>query len=286
MTADTTEGRRALPSWRVSHVNGHLLLSVLVLGALSLLALFPGWLATADPADCSLSRSLGGPAPDALFGFDEQGCDYFAQTLYGTRTSFTLALVVILGTTLIALVIGSVAGFVGGRVDVLLSRLTDVWSGIPLLLGGIIVLTGTDSRGLLQVAAVLIVFGWPPMVRVLRASVREIRERDYVTAARALGARPARILLRHVLPNALRPLIIFASAYAGVIIAAEATLTFAGAGLARPTQSWGLQLFVAQDRIGTHPHLLIFPGAFVVLTVTGFVLLGEGLRRQTSLTGR
>ena len=244
---------------------------------LVLMALLPSAFASADPRDCRLARSLQPPSRSHPFGFDLQGCDYLAQTVHGTRTSLGLAVLVILGTTLIALVVGSLAGYVGGRTDAVLSRVTDVWSGIPLLLGGVVVLSGTDRRGVLQVAVVLVLFGWPPMVRVLRASVREVSALDHVVAARALGARPTRLLLRHVLPNAARPLVVFASAYAGVVVAAEATLTFAGVGLGRPTESWGIQLQLAQERIGQAPHLLV-PGAFVVLTVASFVLLGEALR--------
>lgn len=257
-----------------------------VLGLLALLAAFPRLVTSADPARCLLADSLGRPSRAHPFGFDVQGCDYLALTVYGTRTSLTLALLVIAGTTLVALVVGSVAGFVGGRTDVLLSRLTDVWSGVPLILGGVIVLSGTAERGIPQLALVLVVFGWPPMVRVLRASVLEVKEQEYVVAARALGARPLRLLRRHVLPNAVRPLIVFASAYAGVVIAAEATLTFAGAGLERPGASWGLQLALAQSRVAEAPHLLVFPGVFVVLAVAGCVLLGEGLRAATSTGGR
>lgn len=263
------------------HGNAQLVMSGSVLLLLTLMALVPAAFAFADPDDCQLSRSLDKPGAGHVFGYDIQGCDYLAQTVYGTRTSLGLAVLVIVGTTLIALVIGSLAGFVGGRTDALLSRVTDVWSGIPLILGGVIVLSGTDGRGLRQVALVLVLFGWPPMVRVLRASVVEIRARDYVTAARALGARPSRVLRKHVLPNALRPLLVFASAYAGVIVAAEATLTFAGVGLARPTYSWGIQLFLAQDRIAQAPHLLI-PALFVVAAVIAFVMLGEALRKRTS----
>lgn len=138
-------------------------------------------------------------------------------------------------------------------------------------------LSSIESRGPLQLAVVLVLFGWPPMVRVLRASVAQERGRDYVTAARAMGAGPLRLLLRHVLPNSLRPLLVLASAYAGVVIAAEATLTFAGVGLSRPTQSWGIQLFEAQSRLAQAPHLLV-PGLFVVAAVAGFVLLGEAMR--------
>jgi oligopeptide transport system permease protein len=259
---------------------GQLIAAGLLLGGLTLMALVPSLFTDADPRQCSLSRSLQRPSAEHLFGFDLQGCDYLAKTVYGTRTSLGITVLVVLGTTLIALVVGSLAGFVGGRLDTVLTRLTDVWSGIPLLLGGLLVLSGTDERGPLQVALVLVVFGWPAMVRVLRASVLETRQRDFVTAARALGARSGRVLFRHVLPHSLRPLIVSASAYAGFIVAAEATLTFAGAGLGRPTESWGIQLFEAQARVAVAPHLLVFPALFLVTAVVGFVLLGEALRRS------
>ena len=261
---------------------GRLITAGLLLGLLGAMALFPSLFTDADPRSCNLSRSLVRPSAENLFGFDLQGCDYLAKTVYGTRTSLGITVLVVLGTTLIALVIGALAGFVGGRTDTVLTRITDVWSGIPLLLGGLLVLSGTDERGPLQVALVLTVFGWPAMVRVLRASVLETRERDFVTAARALGARPTRVLLRHVLPHSMRPLIISASAFAGFVVAAEATLTFAGVGLGRPTESWGIQLFEAQARVAVAPHLLVFPAAFLVAAVVGFVLLGEALRRSPS----
>jgi oligopeptide transport system permease protein len=259
---------------------GRLITAVLLLGVLTVMALVPSLFTDADPRDCDLGRSLLSPSGEHPFGVDLQGCDSLAKTVYGTRTSLGITVLVVLGTTLIALVLGALAGFVGGRVDTVLSRLTDVWSGIPLVLGGVLVLSGTDERGPLQVSLVLIAFGWPAMVRVLRASILETRQRDFVTAARALGARPGRILLRHVLPHSMRPLIVSASAFAGFIVAAEATLTFAGVGLRRPTESWGIQLFEAQARVAVAPHLLIFPALFLVASVVGFVLLGEALRRS------
>ncbi len=264
---------------------GRLVAASLLLGVLVVMALAPALFTDADPRDCDLSRSLLPPTADHPFGFDLQGCDYLAKTVYGARTSLGITVLVVLGTTLIALVVGALAGFVGGRTDSVLTRLTDVWSGIPLLLGGVLVLSGTDDRGPLQVSLVLIVFGWPAMVRVLRASVLETRQRDFVTAARALGARSSRVLLRHVLPHSVRPLIVSASAYAGFIVAAEATLTFAGVGLRRPTESWGIQLFEAQARVAAAPHLLVFPALFLVSAVIAFVLLGEALRRSPADRG-
>jgi len=262
--------------------NGQLLLATALLATLAATALFPSVFSSADPTDCNLSRSLDGPSRSHPFGYDLQGCDYLSVTVHGGRTSLGLAALVLIGTTLIAVVLGSVAGYAGGRTDVLLSRVTDVWSGIPLILGGVVVLSSSESRGLLQVALVLTLFGWPAMFRVLRASVLEVRQRDYVTAASALGARPLRVLVRHVLPNSIRPLLVFTSAYAGVVIAAEATLTFAGVGLGRPAYSWGIQLYEAQDRLRAAPHLLVGPGVFLVTAVISCVLLGEALRRRTS----
>jgi ABC-type dipeptide/oligopeptide/nickel transport system permease subunit len=259
---------------------GRLITASLLLGVLGLMALVPSLFTDTDPRSCDLSSSLLPPSGNHPFGFDLQGCDYLAKTVYGARTSLGITVLVVLGTVLVALVLGALAGFVGGRTDTVLTRLTDVWSGIPLVLGGVLVLSGTDQRGPLQVSLVLIAFGWPAMVRVLRASVLETRQRDFVTAARALGAHPGRVLLRHVLPHSLRPLIVSASAYAGFIVAAEATLTFAGVGLRRPTESWGIQLFEAQARVAVAPHLLIFPALFLVAAVVGFVLLGEALRRS------
>lgn len=260
-----------------AHRSAQARLAALLLGTLALLAVAP-WLVTRrDPASCRLTDSLQGPSREHPFGVDLQGCDQLAQTLHGARTSLGVAVLVILGTVAVALVLGSLAGFVGGRTDAVVSRATDVWAGIPLVLGGVLLLSGTERRGPLELTLVLVLFSWPPMVRVLRAGVIAQRDRDHVLAARALGAGPLRLLLRHVLPGSVRPLLVLASAYAGVVVAAEATLTFAGVGLARPVQSWGIQLFEAQSRLAQAPHLLI-PGAFVVAAVTGFVLLGEALR--------
>ena len=260
--------------------NLQLITAGVLLTVLSAMAAFPGAFTDADPRECSLSRSLVPPSWENPFGFDIFGCDYTAQTIYGTRASLLLAVVVVVGSGLIALVLGTVAGYAGGWIDAVISRITDVWMGIPLILGGIVLLSGTDQRGQVQVTAVLLAFSWPPMVRVMRVSTQQVKELDYVTAARALGVGPLRLLRRHIVPNAVRPLVVFGSAYAGVLISAEAILTFAGVGLQRPTQSWGILLYQAQARLIQAPHLLIFPSVFLVAAVLGFVLLGEGLRRR------
>ncbi len=268
---------RAVPTTPVRHRSAQGAAAAALLGTVGLLAVAP-WLVTrTDPQECLLARSLDAPSWAAPFGYDVQGCDLLAQTLYGARTSLGVTVAATLLTMLLAVLLGGVAGYAGGRVDTVVSRVTDVWAGIPLVLGGVVLLSGVEERGPVQLVLVLVLFGWPPMVRVLRASVAREAVADHVLAARALGAGHLRLLRRHVLPGSLRPLLVFASAYGGVVVAAEATLTFSGVGLGRPTQSWGLQLYEAQDWLARAPHLLA-PGVFVVGAVAGFVLLGEALR--------
>lgn len=250
----------------------------LVLLLFTAVALFPRLVTRQDPERCDLGRSLEGPSAAHPLGFSVFGCDYLAESVYASRTSLVIAVITVTGTVLIALVLGSVAGFYGGWADVLISRATDVWTAVPLLLGAIVVLSALRVRGVLTVSLVLVVFGWPAMVRLQRASVQEAAAHEYVTAARALGARPRRVLVRHVLPNAVRPLLSYASAYAGLVIGIEATLTYVGVGLQQPVLSWGQLLLQAQNRLSQAPHLIL-PAVLLVVVVSSLVLLGQGLRR-------
>lgn len=272
---------RVGPPARRRRVRWAVLGPALVLGLFVLAALFPSAFSLGnDPLVCDLSRSVDPPSAQHPFGFSLFGCDYLAETVHATRTSLAIAGLTVLGTTLIGLVLGSVAGFYGGWLDVVITRATDVWTAVPLLLGGIVVLSALQVRGVLSVSLVLLLFGWPAMVRLQRSSVMAAAAQEYVTAARALGATPRRVLLKHVLPNALRPLLAYASAYAGLVIGVEATLTFVGVGLQQPALSWGLLLLQAQNRLGQAPHLIL-PAVLLVLVVSSLVLLGQGLRAAT-----
>jgi len=241
------------------------------------MAVAPGLFTDGDPDACQLSRSLEGPSREHPFGFSVFGCDYLTDTVYAARTSVTITVLTVLGTVVVAVVLGSLAGFFGGWVDVLVSRATDVWAAMPLLLGGIVVLSALGTRSVLSVTVVLVLFGWPAMVRLQRASVLQVGARDHVMAARALGASPLRVLLRHVLPGALRPLVAYASAYAGLVIGIEATLTYVGVGLQQPTLSWGLLLLQAQNRLAQAPHLLL-PAGLLLVSVGSLVVLGQALQ--------
>jgi ABC-type dipeptide/oligopeptide/nickel transport system permease subunit len=196
----------------------------------------------------------------------------------GCRSPSGGAHLIVYGALLVAVVLGSIAGWYGGVADTIIARVTDIWFGLPYILAAIVILSVIGTRGLLQVSLVLLVVGWPTMLRLMRSSVLSVKGADYVQAARALGASDLRVLRRHVLPNAIAPVIVYATIYVGIVIAAEATLSFLGVGLELPAISWGLMISVAQTRVLNAPHLLLFPGLFLSATVFSFILLGDALR--------
>jgi oligopeptide transport system permease protein len=245
---------------------------------LVIMALFPILFTRIDPRACSLDDSLLSPSREHWFGTDIQGCDYYARTIYGARVSITIGLVVTFLSTLIALIGGSAAGYYGGSIDSVIARLTDIMFVIPFILGGIVILSLFPSRGVAQVSLVLIILGWATMLRLVRSSVIAAKSADYVDAARAMGGSNFRIITKHVLPNSLAPVIVYATITIGAVISAEAALSFLGVGLQLPAISWGLMISGAQARILTSPHLLLFPGAFLSVTVFSFILMGDALR--------
>ena len=182
------------------------------------------------------------------------------------------------GILVVGVLIGALAGYFGGITDSILARFTDVFFGIPLLLGALILLTVTAQRTIFTVSLALVAFGWMTAMRLVRSSVIAIKHSEYVQAAQALGASTYRILVRHILPNALAPVIIYATISIGVFIAAEATLTFLGIGLQAPEISWGLQINLGQNVFLTSPYLVLFPAGFLSVTVLAFIMLGDALR--------
>lgn len=266
-------------AWRYLRTNPLFLIGLAIMVVMVSMALVPKLFARGvDPTDCDLSLSRQRPSAAHWFGMDLQGCDYYANVVYGARTSVAIGVLTVIGVLLIGVLIGAVAGYFGGWADAVLARLTDVFFGIPLFLGALILLTVSPRRSVWTVSLALIVFGWMTAMRLVRSSVVAIRGSDYVLAAQALGASSGRILLRHILPNALAPVLIYATIAVGTFISAESALTYLGIGLQAPEISWGLQINVAQSLIGSSPHLLFFPALFLSLTVLGFILLGDALR--------
>lgn len=253
--------------------------SVLIL-FLIFVAAFPGLFTNVDPRFCELKNARAGSSSGHLFGFDRQGCDVFARTLYGARPSMLVGVLVTLGAVVVGGFIGAMAGFYGGLVDSVLSRVTDIFFAIPLLLGAIVFLQAFPERNVWTVVLVLVVLGWTQIARIMRGAVIGVKEADFVLAARALGANNRRLLVRHILPNALAPVIVVATISLGIFIVAEASLSFLGIGLPPSTVSWGNDISSAQPALRTAPHILLWPAGALSITVLSFILLGEAVRES------
>ncbi|MET0304042.1 MAG: ABC transporter permease [Microbacteriaceae bacterium] len=257
-------------------------LPALVLTLLALIALWPelfaGLFGNGDPRACDLSDSGLPPSAGHPFGLDLQGCDAYANVIFGARSSLSVGVLATILGSIIAITFGTLAGLYGGVIDWIITRLTDIFLGFPFLLGAVVVLTSVGERTVLTVSLVLAMFGWPLMARVMRGAVRSVSRRDYVLAARTMGVGELRIILRYVLPNAIQPVIVLATLAVGSIIVAESSLTYLGIGLERPAISWGLQLAAASGQFAQAPHLLVFPSIFLVITVLSIITLGDTLR--------
>ncbi|MFI0792360.1 ABC transporter permease [Micromonospora rubida] len=251
-----------------------------------LMAAFPSLFTNGDAVNGALSHSQVKPSADAWFGYDVQGRDVYARVIYGARASIIVALVSTIGTLLIGGTIGMLAGYLGGWVDALLSRFGDIFFGLPFVLGAIVILTTFNGAGSSNnewyimglVIMSLVVLSWPVVMRLMRSSVLATKEADYIMAARALGAGTGRIIIKHLLPNCLAPLLVYGTILVGSFIGAEATLSFLGIGLKSPVVSWGIMISEAQNYIRVSPFLLFFPSAFLVTAVLSFVMLGEAVR--------
>jgi oligopeptide transport system permease protein len=267
--------------------------AIVIVGTMTLMAvapdLFVRWSpATHNPRECSLRDRETGEFQDLLrpsrehwFGTDIQGCDYYARVIHGARVSIIVGLGATALLLVLGLLLGGIAGFLGGWMDNLISRFVDVLFAFPFLIAAILVLNAITAQGgrtAWHVVLVIGIFGWATLSRIFRASVIQAKSQEYVEAARAIGASNSRILVRHVLPNAIAPAIVYATIGIGAIIAAEATLSYLGVGLQLPAISWGLMINAGETRLLSHPHLLFFPGVFLVLLVLGFLILGDVVR--------
>jgi oligopeptide transport system permease protein len=231
-----------------------------------------------DPSNCNLSDSALWPSSEHWFGTDILGCDYYTRVVYGARTSIEVGLVVGILTVAIALALGSSSGYYGGKTDMIISRFADIWFSVPTTLGAILILTLFGGGGALVIGLVLVFFGWPDMTRLVRSTVIGGKHRGYVRAAKTMGSPGRTILRRHVLPNGIAPVLVFAAYTVGGAVGGEAGLTFLGVGLRLPSISWGLQIAIAQTRFTSDPYLLFFPSLFLSFLIGAFVLLGESLR--------
>lgn len=248
-----------------------------MLSILALAALLAPWLSPVDPAAIDLQNRLLGPGTGHLLGQDALGRDILSRIIHGARVSLFVGVVTVSVSVVLGCLIGAVAGYRGGWLDEALMRIVDVFLAFPGILLAI-ALTAVLGPSLNNVILALCIMGWVGYARIVRGQVLLARELTFVEAARATGCSGPRILLRHILPNVMAPVLVEATfGMAGAIIA-EAGLSFLGLGTQPPTPSWGAMLAEGADYILFAPHLTIFPGAAILLTVLGINLLGDALR--------
>ncbi|MFD5427743.1 ABC transporter permease [Streptomyces sp. NPDC127084] len=265
-------------AWSDLRRNPVFVISGLVILFLVVISLWPALIAPGNPLDCDLAKAQQGSQPGHPFGFDGQGCDVYTRVVYGARTSVAVGVCATLGVALLGSVLGGLAGYFGGIADSLLSRLTDVFFAIPVVLGGLVLLSVVTSDTIWPVIGFMVLLGWPQITRIARGSVITVKQNDYVQAARALGASPARLLLRHIAPNAVAPVIVVATIALGTYVALEATLSYLGVGLRPPTVSWGIEISAASPYIRNAPHMLLWPAGALAITVLAFIMLGDAVR--------
>jgi oligopeptide transport system permease protein len=278
---DETEAPASLwqDAWRDLRHRVLFWVSAAIILLVVLVAIFPGLFTSVDPRYCDLKRSLGAPEGGHPFGFDFQGCDIYARTVYGARASVAVGVLTTLVVTLLGTAMGALAGFYGGFFDALLSRVTDIFFAIPLVLAAVTVMSiFRSSRNILTVVMVLGVFGWPQIARIARGAVMSVKNADFVTAAKSLGASRFATLMRHLIPNSLAPIIVTATVSLGTFIVAEATLSFLGIGLPPSVVSWGADISSAQRQLRVQPEVLFYPAGALALTVLGFIMMGDAVR--------
>ncbi|MET9483855.1 ABC transporter permease [Streptomyces sp. NPDC006638] len=271
-------------AWQDLRRNPYFVVSSVLILLLLVVTAFPGLFTSADPGVGDLKNHfLQKPELGHLFspewlGYDGQGRSVYARLIYGARASVIVGISVTLLVTVLGGVVGMIAGYFGGIVDSVLSRLTDIFFGVPFLLGAMVVMNSFTERKVWVVVLALAFLGWTQIARVMRGSVITIKQADYVQAAKALGAGTTRILFKHILPNALAPVIVVATISLGGYISAEATLSYLGLGLSSPTVSWGIDISDGANQIRVAQHILIYPSIMLSITVLAFIMLGDAVR--------
>jgi peptide/nickel transport system permease protein len=262
--------------WRRFRRNKLAMVGLVVLVVLVLAAIFAPLIAPYGISERG-SDFRQGPSAKHWFGTDAVGRDEFSRVVFGARVSLKVGVLATLMSLIIGVLLGSLAGFFTGVADTVIMRITDIFLAIPYIILAIAIATAI-GRGENSVILVLGLTGWLAICRIVRASFLSLRHLEYVEAARALGLSRRRIMFRHVLPNALQPIIVYGTISVGTVILAEAALSFLGVGAVDPTPAWGLMVNDGRRFIVNAPHLLLVPGGAIFITVLAFVFVGDGLR--------
>jgi peptide/nickel transport system permease protein len=266
-----------LDAWRRLRQNKLAIVGMGLIGLFLLVAIFAEPLAPYDPFKQVLVERKAAPSAAHWLGMDEVGRDVLSRIIYGSRVSLQVGVVSMLGAIIAGTIIGSLAGYLGGWLDQLIMRFMDIMLAFPSLLLALTIVT-ILGPGLMNMLYAIAIISIPIYARLVRASVLSVKEEDYVLAARAIGNTPTRILFSGILPNCLTPIIVQGTLGIGTAILDAAALGFLGLGAQPPIPEWGTMLGRAQQVFFSAPHIGIFPGIAILLTVLGFNLLGDGMR--------
>ncbi len=263
---------------RSARSNPLAVIGVVLVVVFVLFALLAPWIAPYDPASISLAARLSPPTATHWCGTDELGRDICSRLIYGSRISMLVGSCVVVGSLGVGLIVGSIAGFYGGGVDRFVNVVVmNAFLSFPGILLAI-AFVAFRGPGIFNLILALSLGGWVGYARLVRAQVLAVREREFVEAARALGASDLRVIVRHILPNIIQPVIVQAAIGMAGAILAEATMSFLGLGVAPPTASWGTMLNDGRAHLFDSPHLVLFPAAAVMLAVLAFNFIGDALR--------
>lgn len=280
MSTQLAATRGASPTaevWRRFRRNRLGLVGLVIVMVLVLVALMAPLLAPEDPASQSLIFSREPPSREHLLGTDEFGRDILSRLIYGTRITLVVSVSSVLVGVLIGGVLGTIAGYLGGVVDGIIMRIMDLLLAFPYLLLAIIIVSALGP-GLTNTIIAIGIWMIPAFSRIARSAVTGLRDRDFIQAARSLGAKEDRIMLRHVAPNFMATFLVYASLYLAYAILMEAALSFLGLGVQPPTPSWAGMIASGRNYITSAPHIATIPGIAIAVAVLGFNLLGDGLR--------
>ncbi len=263
---------------RIARHNPLAAIGVILVTLFVLAAIFAPWLAPQDPAQIVLPARLNPPSASHWCGTDELGRDICSRLIFGARISMIIGSSVVVASLAIGLIVGSIAGYYGGRIDRFVNIvLMNAFLSFPGILLAI-AFVAFRGPGIFNLVLALSLGGWVGYARLVRAQVLATREKEFVEAARALGASDLRVIVRHILPNIIQPVIVQAAIGMAGAILAEATMSFLGLGVPPPTASWGTMLNDARAHLFDAPHLVLFPAATVMLAVLSFNFIGDALR--------
>jgi peptide/nickel transport system permease protein len=273
------QARQGSRVWRRFRKHRLALVGLIFIGLLFFIAIFARFLGTEDPTAVNLSESLQSPSSSHWLGTDLTGSDVWSRIAYATRISLTAGIGAVSIAVVISLILGTLSGYYGKAIDMVIMRVTDVIMCIPDLII-IMALVAVLGAGLMNIIIAIGVLGWTSMTRLLRGQILAVRERDYVLAARCIGAPDGRIMLRYILPNSFAPLLVAATLGVAGAILTEASLSFLGFGIVPPDPSWGQMLVTARSltRLQDNPWLWVPPGMMILLTVLAINFIGDGLR--------